>query len=345
MESTSQDESNVGGASPETVNAKSWRLRTTKGRILIAVLVVECLLLWGGVLFDKESVWFAWVALFTVATFALALLFVVTRLALGVMANIHRARYQFSLRTLLICMLIFAVAFAWIGRRIANKHKEQEAIDAVVKLGGMASPGNSSVDTDNRPGPVWLHTLLGKNFFSGDVDSVSLIDAKLTQTGLEPVSALKTLRCLVLFRSTVTDSELTHLNSLPQLKMLELGSTNISDAGLADIGRFKELERLDLDDTRVTDEGLDHLLELPKLTKLDLSGTRITDAGIRKLSRLSGLRWLILERTAITDAGLVHIKRMSNLASLALFGTKVSEAGVDELRQTLIHCTVETQRQ
>jgi hypothetical protein len=50
----------------------------------------------------------------------------------------RRRRLQFSLRSLLIFTLICAIPCAWLGRKIEQKRKEREAVEAITKLGGDA---------------------------------------------------------------------------------------------------------------------------------------------------------------------------------------------------------------
>ncbi len=63
--------------------------------------------------------------------------------------------------------MVCAIPCAWLGRKIEQKRREREAVEAIVKAGGKVQfdyeVGNSSAEP---PGPRWLRTLLGERFFS-----------------------------------------------------------------------------------------------------------------------------------------------------------------------------------
>ena len=48
-----------------------------------------------------------------------------------------RRWFQFSLRSLLVTTFIVAVACGWLGKKIEQKRREREAVEAIVKLGGQ----------------------------------------------------------------------------------------------------------------------------------------------------------------------------------------------------------------
>ena len=185
-----------------------------------------------------------------------------------------RRWFQFSLRSLLIFTLVVAVACAWLARKIERKRHEREAVEAIVKLGGNVyydydydhGPALSShtIPTKNPPGPDWLRSLLGENFFS-EVDRVSINGA----VGNE----------------NMTDAGLIHLRSLPRLRYLMLAVNNlkVTDAGLESIRELTQLQRLRLALPNVTDSGLENLKGLTQLQSLYLWGPKITDAGVNGL--------------------------------------------------------------
>ncbi len=70
----------------------------------------------------------------------------------------RRRRLQFSLRTLLVLMLVFGVAFGWLGFRLKQVTEQQEAVEAIQKLGGFVFPGVT--------GPAWLRNVLGEDIFA-----------------------------------------------------------------------------------------------------------------------------------------------------------------------------------
>ena len=87
-----------------------------------------------------------------------------------------RRWFQFSLRTLMIFTMACAVGAGWLGKKIERKRNERDAVAVILKLGGIVMyeyqtmPG---APPPQPPGPAWLRSLLGENFFS-EVDFVAL---------------------------------------------------------------------------------------------------------------------------------------------------------------------------
>jgi Leucine rich repeat/Leucine Rich repeat len=229
-----------------------------------------------------------------------------------------RRWFQFSLRSLMIFTAIVAVGCGWIGRRMEQKRKEREAVEAIVRLKGEVfyDYQRETVEDVQPSGPAWLRKLLGENFFS-EVDAVLLYD------------------------SDVTDAGLANLEGLSELQTLVLTGTKVTDVGLSNLRGLAHLQNLTLSGDTITDAGLVNLSQLPRLQELDLARTNITDAALKHLSGLKQLRTLNLRGTKVTDAGLKHLKGLSQLKQLALTAAKVfSNAGVEELQDALPNCEV-----
>ncbi len=214
---------------------------------------------------------------------------------------------QFSLRSLLIFTVICALACEWIVHWIEHKRMRQEAIDALLKIGGRVifdfqQPGGSGVST----GPMWLRRQLGENAFD-DVVEVDLIGDELT------------------------DEALKNLKAIPSVKSLRLlYAGKVTDSGLSNLAPLVKLQRLVIEGSQVT--GIDSLDGLPELESLTLAGNNLTDAGIAKIKGLTGLRELSLSGRGLTDAGLIHIKGLSKLKVLNLCGDSITDAGLNHLR-------------
>ncbi len=135
----------------------------------------------------------------------------------------RRGRFQFSLRTLLAVVTIATVAFAlgrnWYAAKLAQREREQEAVAAIEKLGGVA---------DTEPwAPEWVVAAFGGDwydFFQSTVLvrlSLPWVDDDCLQH-LEVLSALKELD---LNGTGITDAGLKHLRGLGRLQVLRVGET------------------------------------------------------------------------------------------------------------------------
>lgn len=219
--------------------------------------------------------------------------------------------YQFSLRTLLVVVLLVSVGMSWLTVRMQRVRKQREVINAVWELGGWVY-GEAAEPSDQ----TWLRESLGSVFFP------NVVDVRLAGT-------------------TVTDAGLEQLRVFAGLQELGLSGTQVTDAGLEHLKGMTRLQTLYLHDTQVTDAGLEHLRGLNNLSVLTISrNTRITDVGLENLEGLTDLNTLFINDTQVTDAGLGHLKGMTKLRELHLGNTQVTEGGVNELKKALPNCKV-----
>ena len=235
-----------------------------------------------------------------------------------------RGWYQFSLRTLLLLVVLASIGMSWFAVKRHRAEKQRAAVEAFGKLdGNVYVYYDFHYDADGRPvrapeppGPAWLRSLLGVDFFS-DVVWLQLV-------------------C-----STACDADLEHLAGLTKLKSLYLTDTQLTDVGLAHLAGLTKLEWLSLSGTQLTDAGLEHLARLTNLKWLDLSDTQVTDAGLEHLAGLTNLESLVVSDTQVTDAGLEHLAGLTNLKWLGLDGTQVTDEAVEKLQQALPNCEIE----
>jgi hypothetical protein len=196
--------------------------------------------------------------------------------------------YQFRLRTLMVVVLLVAVACSWftVKRQRARRQARQvQAIRVETDLGLVWY--DYEVDADGRrlsapkaPAPAWLVNLLGIDFFA-DVVSVTVIGGGSDCT--KHLESLTELRTLELFNTRVTDAGLERLGGLTGLERLQLSIAEVTDAGLEHLKGFANLRELDLSGAQVTDAGLEHLQGLTNLVQLDLHGTQVTEQGVKRL--------------------------------------------------------------
>jgi len=232
-----------------------------------------------------------------------------------------RRWYQFSLRTLLVFVLLASVGLSWFAMKLHQARKQREAVEAILKAGGWVTYDFELADTGTLtpgaepPAPPWLRKVLGDDFFRDVV--------RLHVSG-----------------PGCGDAELEHLEGLTKLEEVSLSFAQVTDAGLAHLEGLTSLEVLELTGTQVSDAGLQHLRRLTRLRALSLEGTQLTDSGLEHLKGLTRLRFLNLCRTRVTDAGLEDLKTLTRLANLYLFETHVTEEGIKKLQKALPNCTI-----
>jgi hypothetical protein len=179
------------------------------------------------------------------------------------MENAHSANpkpkrrwYQYSLRTLMIFVTMFAVMCSWFAVKMQQARRQREAVEAIQRIGGLVeydyemAPYTGTLADCPRRGPLWLRTLFGDDFFS-DVVYVIFMQANVTEADLEHLKALPRLQQLFLNNPQVTDAYLERLKGLNSLHWLDLDYAQITDAGLEHLKGLIHLYRLSLDDTQI----------------------------------------------------------------------------------------------
>ncbi|MEK6235675.1 MAG: hypothetical protein N2C14_13280, partial [Planctomycetales bacterium] len=173
----------------------------------------------------------------------------------------RRRWLTFSLAGLLTFMFVACVGFAWFGFIWRAKQKERAAVAALEEVGGNVTYGyqlnedGGLIDpSPDPPGPSWLRSLLGEDWFAAP--HVLVFDD--AQVAFDAAGELIELK-------QVSDADLVHLREFRQLQELRLDRAQVSDAGLAHFHELKQLQRLSLAGTQISDAGLAHLRELKRL--------------------------------------------------------------------------------
>jgi hypothetical protein len=188
----------------------------------------------------------------------------------------RRRLLQFSLRTLLLFVLLCACSCSWLAVKMQQLRKQREAIEALRHFPGGIQYDYQRAKEKVPPGPEWLRRWAGDDVLA-HVEFVCL-------GGNEKF----------------TDETMVHVEALPRLKVLRIGGAAVSDAGLEHLGKLTQLEQLNLSRTGITDAGLEQLAILTHLNDLMLYETRVTAAGVAKLQTvLPGCRihWVRKKRT------------------------------------------------
>ena len=250
--------------------------------------------------------------------------------------------YQYSLRSLLIFVTLFAVACSWFAVKMGQAKRQREAVEILLKLGGLAeydcacdSPYVQHHLPEGRPpisAPIWLQKWLGDDFFT---NVVSLYPRHIADADLEYVTDLPRITAIGLPFNKITDNGLKQIQVLHQLQFLDLQSTEVTDAGLDVFTSFPALRCLYLSNTQITDAGLKRLQGLTEIEELDLGETEITDSGLENIKGLAHLKLLGLDHTKVTDAGLIHLRGLSQLQFLSLAGTTITDVGIANLQKAL----------
>jgi uncharacterized protein YjbI with pentapeptide repeats len=241
-------------------------------------------------------------------------------------ATDSRRWLQFSLRTLLVVMLLAGVLLGYIGyerRRAAALQSQFAGLQALTTNAG-------ALVGDPSPRPGWLRAVLGDDS-PAYLRSISLAGRKVDDAKLGGLESFPRLEVLSLLCTDVRGPSLELLTENPRLRRLDLGASNIGDEGMKSVGKLTGLTDLVLGNTRISGESLRDLAGLSRLRRLNLHRTEIADDHLKALAAWPELRVLLLSRTKVTDVGLEHLEELQ-LDSLDLSETDVTDDGVVKLR-------------
>ncbi len=154
------------------------------------------------------------------------------------MTEKRRRRWlQFSLRTLLVFVLLVSIGMSWFAVKMAKVRKQREAVEVIEKAGGFVVYGYSTGSSV----PKWARAVFGKPFF---FDTLG-VDVGETEFG---------------------DDEAAYLKELTYIKYLALTGPQVTDIWLENLEGLTNLEWLCLNRTQVTPQGGESLRQsLPNL--------------------------------------------------------------------------------
>ncbi|HUY92683.1 MAG TPA: hypothetical protein VMV10_28340 [Pirellulales bacterium] len=200
---------------------------------------------------------------------------------------------QFSLRSLLVCVLLAACGCGWWLHFDRQRRKEQTAAESLRKLGAEVSISPLL--------PTWLLELCP--------NETNQRFCRVTGVDLFPGSIICGAFEFLERNAAIDDDALAPLAELTCVVELRLDHTRLTDHGMERISRLRRLEDLSLDNTKITDAGLVHLSNLRLLKKLSLCNTAITDAGLVHLAKIHSLKYVFLDGTHVTPEGMRKLKQ------------------------------------
>ncbi len=195
-----------------------------------------------------------------------------------------RRWYQFSLRTLLIFMLVCGVGLGFFGRKAEQVRRQRLAIAAIEKASGGVIwdfewiPYPKKASDVARVPTVW-RSLLGDDFFDKVVVVSIAHDAEMEYLKEFPDLKELDIQC----SHEISDAGLNRLRDVPQLQVLTVGMCEqIHGSSLAKLKCLENLKSLDLTYLELHDDALEHLNALTQLKELNIVGD-FSEEGLHKL--------------------------------------------------------------
>ena len=259
---------------------------------------------------------------------------------------------SFSIRTLLLVVLVSCVACGWFAMLLQKARIQRESVEAIEQLGGEVLYDFQEDRLAKPRGPIWLRRLLGGHFFDRvvrvDFTNRGIPNDRVTDISF--LSGMDKLRILYLDGTAVRDISL--LADTKVLSFLSLNYTKVED--LSPLAHLQKLESISLDRTNVRDLSpvSSHRLKrvwlrgtkirdisaltVDELISLDLYKTHIRD--ISSLSSANKLETLSLNWTNVNDV--TPLIGLTRLRSLDIRRTKVTVDSARELQNALPDCKI-----
>jgi hypothetical protein len=255
-----------------------------------------------------------------------------------------KRRWQFSLRTLLIVVVLASLVMGCVVAFMEEARRQRSLAKAMSDAGVTVTDEGDvlvvpSVIRSPTPGcwaniaEVFVETDEGMKYLKEFPNARTVgIHGQVTDAGMVHIKDVPRLEELTLGQSNVSNTGLWHVGQLTGLRKLYLRSDTISDDGLQYIGNLSELDRLGLCGVDVSDAGLVHLKGLTNLTGLWIVDTNISGTGLENLSELPGLDNLRIRAAPITDSGLGGLRALTRLRRLSLSDTRaVTDVGLSHV--------------
>jgi hypothetical protein len=155
----------------------------------------------------------------------------------------RRHWYQYSLRTLMVIVTIFAIFCSFFAVKMQKSMRQRAAVKAIINVGGCIlfdyqydfKAENYRIPGWNRPSapsPI-LQFIFGEDLLSDVVyaqfNSTQLTDDQLIKLQLSNLQSLQDIR---LSGTQIDDRGLEYLSSIKQLKVLDVTNTKVSNQGV-----------------------------------------------------------------------------------------------------------------
>ena len=281
-------------------------------------------------------------------------------------AKPRRRWLRFSLRTFFIVITLLCI---WLGFKVNAAHRQHEAVEAILRVGGevtfdyqlVSVPNSPDEFTTNLnaspPGPAWLRNLIGDEYFR-EVVEITIEDRAIAESDFAQLAKVPYLRRIGLGSTPII---LDEHNFRPPVKASESepwddfhrpisngfsdnrsgnGFTSgvavrpIRDADLVVLQNLSQLRAVVLIDNDITGSGLASLVGLKHLREFRIFSFKLDDSAAEEIGEMTNLRELSVGGTRLADKSLrlMRLQDKPDPEHLLLDGGPFSDDGLAKLK-------------
>ncbi|MGV3609001.1 MAG: leucine-rich repeat domain-containing protein [Planctomycetaceae bacterium] len=226
----------------------------------------------------------------------------------------RRRWFQFSLRSLLVLLLVASAGLGYFAYLRRESRLQWEAVRAIEKTGGRFGSvvnGVPTIGAKLEEAPEWQRSL-GIDWPEYTVVAFQ-VDPASGRTIPPAFMRLRKLEEIILWGVGIDDEDLKGLSALPNLQSLSVDGDRVTDTGVACFAGNKKLQEVRFRGKQITDRGLAIVAKLPQLRSLKWISERTTDEGLKHLRGNTRLTSVWLNGATATDRGLEHLSHCENL--------------------------------
>lgn len=255
-----------------------------------------------------------------------------------------RRWFQFSLRALVVLMLLVSLVLGYWGYARRRSQRQWEAVRVLQSESGQfRSKDDNIVASPTTPGwQKWLGVDCPQELKAFEMNR----DFQLSFAELEEMPQLE---AIYLRRTPTSDEDLVAVAKLPRLRFLSVDSELITDVGVSHIATNTGVRRLSINGRRLTARALCEIARLPHLETLHfvgnpgryekniplrhkrspffplLDGCSISDIELAQLGTCETLEVLCMKAPEykITGAGIKSLSRLNRLRKLEMSGAPI----------------------
>lgn len=264
---------------------------------------------------------------------------------------------RFSVRGLLLLVLLVSIPLGLIGRDLIRSKSEEYLVNDIQIADGyvrydyvyqvMPPPGTMGLTIakfdEHEPKGHWLiRKIFAKNIYSyvtyvslrwspdpntilpridtlSRLENLTIPSGPLSDESIDGILRLRHLKELELVDTQIMPEQMRRLAAIDTLETLRVSQRAATDAVLCEVEHFHSLKEIFVEDATITDRALQAFGKLNRLNCIGIDNAQgVTDKGLKYLVNLLNLETLFADDTGITDQAVPTITQMKSITYLSI---------------------------